>query len=131
MVLPGMAMKRPADHAKKLKKDILAVYYAYRHPGTGRLPKIVILFTLGYALSPIDLIPDFIPVLGYLDDLIILPALISISIRLIPDAVMEQSRIRAENEPLKMKKNWFFAAGFVLIWLILIAALISAAAGFR
>ncbi|HEQ72335.1 MAG TPA: DUF1232 domain-containing protein, partial [Spirochaetia bacterium] len=63
-------------HARKLEKEIFTIYYAYRNPKTRLLPKLIILITLGYALSPVDLIPDFIPILGYLDDLILIPALI-------------------------------------------------------
>jgi uncharacterized membrane protein YkvA (DUF1232 family) len=106
---------------ENLKKEIMAIYYAYQHPKLGVLPKIIILFTIGYALSPIDLIPDFIPVLGYLDDLLILPVLIMFSIKLIPHEIMEESREKAENQPLRLKKNWFFALGFIFIW-ILVAA---------
>src|SRR4030042_5472226 len=94
--------------AKILKKEITVIYYAYQHPELSILPKILIIFTLGYALSPIDLIPDFIPVLGYLDDLIILPILITLSIKLIPVEIMTESRIKVENEPLKLKNNWLF-----------------------
>ena len=68
--------------AMRLKREIAALYYAYQNPKLPLLPRLVILFTLGYCLSPIDLIPDFIPVLGYLDDLIILPALITLSLKL-------------------------------------------------
>jgi len=92
---------------KNLKKEITALYYAYQHPKTSVLPKIIILFTLGYALSPIDLIPDFIPILGYLDDLLILPVLITLSIKLIPQEIMEESKEKAENQPLQLKKIGF------------------------
>jgi len=107
--------------AGKLKKEIMAIYYAYQHPGVTRWPKIIIAFTLGYALSPIDLIPDFIPVLGYLDDLIIIPALISLSIKLIPPEIMEESRKKAQAQPLTLKENHLFAVIFVLIWVLLLA----------
>ncbi|MDC7241061.1 MAG: YkvA family protein [Spirochaetales bacterium] len=88
--------------ARKLKNEITAVYYAYGNARTPRGPKIVIALTLFLALSPIDLIPDFIPVLGYLDDLIIIPFLLAWSIRLIPPEVMEESRRKAEEKPLKL-----------------------------
>ena len=113
-----------SNKARKLKKEILVVYYAYKNPRLNLLPKIIIILTLGYALSPIDLIPDFIPVLGYLDDLIIIPALISLSIALIPENIIKESRKEAENHPLKLKKNWFFAVIFVLIWIILLSIIV-------
>lgn len=109
--------------AKILKKEINVIYYAYQHPELSILPKILIIFTLGYALSPIDLIPDFIPVLGYLDDLIILPILISLSIKLIPEKIMTESRIKAEKDPFKLKNNWFFGILFILIWMIILAVI--------
>lgn len=102
--------------AAVLKKELSALYYAYRHPQTGLAPRLIILFTLGYALSPVDLIPDFIPVIGYLDDLVIIPLLITVSIRLIPPDVMEECRRNAAEHPVTMKKNWKFAAMFIIIW---------------
>ena len=113
------------DNARKLKTEITTLYYAYQDPKLGLLPKIIILFTLGYALSPIDLIPDFIPVLGYLDDLVIIPALISLSIKLIPKEILASAREKAIKEPLKLKKNnWFFALLFISIWVVLIAVIV-------
>jgi len=111
--------------AKKLKTELTALYYASQSPETGMMPKLIILFTLGYALSPIDLIPDFIPVIGYLDDLILLPLLMILSIKLIPDSVMTESRKKAEKEPLVLKKNWFFALFFITIWVSILVALLS------
>ena len=91
--------------AKELKKNISAVYYAGKDPRLSRKIKVLILFTIAYALSPVDLIPDFIPVLGYLDDLIILPALLVLIIRRIPAEIMEDSIKRAEIEPVSLKKK--------------------------
>lgn len=113
------------DKARKLKTEITTLYYAYQDPKLDLLPKIIILFTLGYALSPIDLIPDFIPVLGYLDDLVIVPALISLSIKLIPKEIFASAREKAIKEPLKLKKNnWLFALLFIFIWVALIGVII-------
>jgi len=109
---------------KKLKNEIIAIYYAYQHPKTPVLPKIIILFTLGYALSPIDLIPDFIPILGYVDDLLILPVLILLSIKLIPPEIMKESRSKAAVQPLRLKKNWIFAIGFIFIWITLLISIV-------
>ena len=119
-------LEKMKTKVKILKKEITALYYAYQNPGLKLLPKIIIILTLAYALSPIDLIPDFIPVLGYLDDLIIIPALITLSIKLIPDEVMDEAREKASKEPLKLKKNWFSAFIFIIIWIILITLIISA-----
>lgn len=105
------------EKSSGLKKEILTVYYAYKHPDLKVLPKIIIIIALAYALSPIDLIPDFIPVFGYLDDLIILPLLISLSLKLIPEEIIIQSRLKAEKEPIQLKRNWFVAAIFILLWI--------------
>lgn len=113
--------------AESLKKELTAIYYAYTNPGTPVLPKIIIALTLGYALSPIDLIPDFIPFFGYLDDLIIIPALISLSIKLIPREIMADSREKASHKPLQLKKNWLFAILFIVIWIVLLMLLIKTA----
>ncbi len=106
--------------AADLKIELSALYYACRHPRTGISPRLVILFTLGYALSPVDLIPDFIPVIGHLDDLIIIPMLIALSIRLIPPDVMTECRRKAEENPVTLKKNWEFAAPMITIWICVI-----------
>ncbi|MCX7820349.1 MAG: DUF1232 domain-containing protein [Brevinematales bacterium] len=112
------------NKAKMLKKEITTLYYAYQDPKLSLLPKLIIIFTIGYALSPIDLIPDFIPIWGQLDDLIIIPLLITFSINLIPDKIMEDARKKALNTQIKLKKNWFFGLLFILIWgLILIKVL--------
>ncbi len=108
------------EKAKSLKKEILALYYAYKDPQLSLLPKILIICTVAYALSPIDLIPDFIPILGYLDDLIILPLLISISIKLIPVEIMEVSREKAENNNQHLKSNKLVGAIFITVWIIIL-----------
>ena len=118
-------IKNLKSNANKLKKEIKTIYFAYQRKDIGFLPKVIIFLTIGYALSPIDLIPDFIPILGYLDDLIILPFLISISIRLIPKDIIEDCRKRAENEKIDFKKNWFFGFLFILFWVFIIFILIK------
>lgn len=81
--------------AKALRRDLHALYLAGRDPRVPWLPKLVAMLIAAYALSPIDLIPDFIPVLGYLDDLILVPAGIALAIHLIPPELMAQHRQRA------------------------------------
>ena len=112
------------SRAGELKKEILALYLAYRDPRLPLLPRLIIIFTVAYALSPIDLIPDFIPVLGYLDDLIILPLLISLSIKLIPLDIIKESREKAENEHQDLKPNKIFAVIFIMIWIFILVAII-------
>lgn len=75
------------ERAKELKYDIPAVFIALKDKNTPLIAKIIAGLTVGYALSPIDLVPDFIPILGYLDDVILLPALVALTIKLIPEEV--------------------------------------------
>ena len=83
--------------ARRLKQETLALYMAVRHPDTPWYAKLWAGAIVAYAFSPIDLIPDFIPVLGYLDDAIILPAMIWVALRLVPPAVMAACRVQAAN----------------------------------
>ena len=87
------------DRAKKLKTDIPAVFIAMKKRETPLAAKIFASVTVLYALSPIDLIPDFIPVLGFLDDLIILPAMIALTVKLVPTAVFKQAQIEVSKLP--------------------------------
>jgi len=112
--------------AKNLKKEILALYYAYQDPKLPFLPKILIISTVAYALSPIDLIPDFIPVLGYLDDLIVLPLMISLSLKLIPAEIMESAREKAEKNQQRLKPNKLVGAIFIFIWIIVLIVVVKA-----
>ncbi len=96
MGLIGGLVQRWQTAARALKRELYALYLASRDPRTPWYAKAAIAGVLAYALSPIDLIPDFIPVLGYLDDLVLLPAGIWVALRLIPPAVMAESRARAE-----------------------------------
>jgi len=118
------------EKSKKLKKEIQAIYFAYRHPKVGIFPKLMIIVALGYALSPIDLIPDFIPVIGLFDDLIIVPLLLSLAIRLIPKEVMQECREKASKESLQLKKNWTAAIIFIIIWVFLLAFIVHSILSF-
>ena len=109
------------DRDKKLKTDIPAVFIAMKKRETPLAAKIFASVTVLYALSPIDLIPDFIPVLGFLDDLIILPAMIALTVKLVPTAVFKQAQIESEGlwENGKPKK-WYFALPIAAIWLVML-----------
>ena len=120
-------MKNLKERANQLKIDIPAVFIALRKKETPIIAKIFAGLTIIYALSPIDLIPDFIPVLGYLDDIIILPGLIALTVRLIPPNIFEECRIDAEGLWIEGKpKNWYFALPIVLIWFLVIFVVIKA-----
>jgi len=109
------------ERARRLKTDIPAVFLSLKSKDTPLAAKILAGITVAYALSPIDLIPDFIPVLGYLDDVIILPVLIALIIRLIPEKTFEECRKESEGMWENGKpEQWHFAIPIVLIWLLLI-----------
>ncbi len=114
------------ERAKKLKSDIPAISLALKDNDTPIIAKILAAVTVAYALSPIDLIPDFIPVLGYLDDLIILPALATLTIKLIPKEKFEECRIKAEGLWENGKpKRWYYAVPIVIIWVAVIWWVVS------
>lgn len=107
------------DRARQLKTDIPALVIALKDKETPIAAKILAGIVVIYALSPIDLIPDFIPVLGYLDDLIILPALIVLTLKLIPADVL--NRCREEARLLeRTNSKWIYAIPFVLVWVVLL-----------
>ncbi|WP_019850322.1 YkvA family protein [Desulfitobacterium sp. PCE1] len=115
------------ERAKKLKKDIPAVFLSLKKKETPILAKICAGFTIVYALSPIDIIPDFIPVLGYLDDLIILPMLVALTIKLIPHDVFEQCRNESEGLWQGGKpKKWYYALPIVALWLVILYLIVKA-----
>lgn len=115
------------ENAKKLKQDIPTVFLALKDKDTPVAAKVVAAVTVAYALSPIDLIPDFIPVLGYLDDLVLLPALTALTIKLIPRQVWEQNRKCAENMWADGKpQKWYYAIPILIIWLLLLCLIIKA-----
>ena len=115
------------ERAKKLKTDIPALFLALKDPKTPFLAKLFAAITVVYALSPIDLIPDFIPVLGYLDDLIILPALVALTIRFVPKQLLEEKRAQAETLWQNGKpEKWYYGIPFVLIWLVVLLLIILA-----
>lgn len=115
------------QRAKKLKTDIPAVFLCLKDGDTPLSAKLAAALAVGYALSPIDLIPDFIPVLGYLDDVILLPALIALTIRLIPREVWEKN-LRLADGLWKdgRPKKWYCAIPVIAIWLLLIWMIVKA-----
>ena len=113
------------ERAQQLKTDIPAVFLALKAKETPMLAKVFAGMALVYALSPVDLIPDLIPVLGYLDDLIILPALVALTVRFIPKETFERYRTEAQGMWQDGKpKRWYYAIPFVLIWLLSLCIII-------
>jgi len=110
------------QRARALNTEVYALYLAYKRPEVPWTAKIIIALTIGYALSPIDLIPDFIPVFGFLDDIFIVPAGIALSIRLIPGPVMKQCREQAA-ELFRDKKPKVRYAWLVVVysWLLILS----------
>lgn len=106
--------------AKRLKKDIYAIYLASKDPKVPWYARLLAVVVVAYAFSPIDLIPDFIPILGYLDDLILIPLGIWVILRLIPLSVLAECREKAEAIDSQQKPiSWIAAGIIVLIWLLL------------
>lgn len=110
-------MQRLRQWARRLKQETLALYLAVQHRSTPWYARAWAALVVGYALSPVDLIPDFIPILGYLDDLILVPAGIALAVRLIPPAVMDEYRTEAQ---IRLEggrpKSWVGALVILLIW---------------
>ena len=104
------------DRAKQLKTDIPAVFLALKRKETPWGAKVLAALTVGYALSPIDLIPDFVPIFGYLDDLLIVPLGIALVMRLLPPAVLEASRARAA-AVLQRPRSWMAGLCIVVFWI--------------
>ena len=111
-------------HAQRLKQDVYAVYLAYKDPRVPWYAKFLAVCVVAYALSPIDLIPDPIPILGHLDDLILIPLGICLLTKMIPDEVMIEYREKARAMAIQNKPtNWIAAVVIITIW-ILVAVLI-------
>ncbi len=110
------------QQARQLKREGHALYLAYRDPRVPWYARVCAALAVGYLFSPIDLIPDFIPVIGYLDDLLLVPLFILIARRLIPREVLEEHReIARSQEATGRPVNWVAAAAIVVVWLVLAA----------
>lgn len=116
-------LQRLKDWAGRIRRDVVALWLAARDLRTPKMAKLVAAAVAAYALSPIDLIPDVIPVLGYLDDLILLPLGIMLAVRLIPPALMAEFRERATDEKpistagaVMVIGSWLLGLG--LIWFL-------------
>jgi uncharacterized membrane protein YkvA (DUF1232 family) len=108
--------------AQLLKQDVLILWFATKNPNTPWAPKVICIFIVAYALSPIDLIPDFIPILGFVDDLLLMPFLIWLAVRLIPTVIIQESRIQADKWLIQNQSKPKSNLGFLIvavIWLLM------------
>lgn len=119
---------RTANKAR-LATYLIALWKLLRHPQTPRVAKLAAMAVLAYVLSPIDLIPDFIPVLGQLDDLVILPLGIALVVRLTPKPLWEARLLEAEESREKLPRLWWGALLVILVWLVLFGLLVWWLAG--
>jgi len=113
------------ERTRRLKSETYAIYLAYRDPRVSWFARGFAALVVGHALSPIDLIPDFIPVLGYLDDLVLVPAGIALAMRMIPEEVMVEARAKAEAAVDSGGPVSRLVAGvIVLVWMLLAAVVV-------
>jgi uncharacterized membrane protein YkvA (DUF1232 family) len=126
MLVPMRITDRLRTWARRVKRDGVTLWFAARHPLTPWHAKALGVFVVAYALSPIDLIPDFIPVLGYVDDVLLLPALIWLAIRLLPPPVLAECRLRADDWMRTRGAKPTSRLGAVLVVLLWIVATASA-----
>ena len=110
------------EQASSLKKDIPAVFLALKAKETPIFAKILAFLTVAYALSPIDLLPE-----GYLDDVIILPALVALTVKLIPKEIFDRYRQEAEGMwPDGKPKKWYYALPIILLWALILYLIVKA-----
>jgi uncharacterized membrane protein YkvA (DUF1232 family) len=103
---------------RSVRTELFAIYLACRDPRTPRVAKVAALVVLGYALSPIDLIPDFIPVLGLLDDALLIPLGLLLVRALIPPAILAEARLKAATSPWLKPRNWIAAGVILALWVL-------------
>lgn len=111
------------EKVNKLKADLKALRIALQENLVPWYAKLLIVITVAYAFSPVDLIPDFIPVIGLLDDLIILPLFMYLAVKMIPKETMDYCRREAESRQLPKRKSWVMAVIIVFIWILALAVL--------
>ena len=114
------SLQKLKQQAKRLKTELYALYLACRDPRVPWYARAFAACVVGYAFSPIDLIPDFIPILGYLDDLILVPLGIALVLKMIPSEVMVECRVKAQSTRQHNKpKNWLTAGIILIVWVLL------------
>jgi len=112
------------SRARALKNEAFAVYLAAKDPRTPWYAKALIFFVVAHTFSPIDLIPDFIPILGYLDDLIITPGGLWLAVRMIPPEVLEEARKTAAAQGFDRRVGYVGMAIIILVWIVILAGIV-------
>src|SRR4051794_19944996 len=112
------ALERLRQRARELKVELIALALAARHPRTPWYAKLIVAGCVAYALTPVDLIPDFIPVIGLIDDLIFIPIALALAVRFIPEPVLIDCRSRA-GEIAARKPSWKAGAVIIAVWVVL------------
>ena len=113
-------LEKLKSRARALKNEAYAIYLAAKDPRTPWYAKVLIFFVVAHTFSPIDLIPDFIPILGYLDDLIITPVGIALAVRLIPPEVLEEARLTVATQGVERSVGFVGAGIILIIWILAI-----------
>ncbi|MGM9986046.1 MAG: YkvA family protein [Bacillaceae bacterium] len=111
-----MLLNKWKEKAHKITENMYVLYGAYKNPKTPWYAKLIAILVVAYAVSPIDLIPDFIPVLGYIDDLILLPIGVWIALLLIPSEIVDESRKTVKERKIVSRGMWVGASFIVFIW---------------
>jgi uncharacterized membrane protein YkvA (DUF1232 family) len=113
-----LVFKKIKHYLGQLKQDILILWFAIRSPNTPTIPKILAFLAVAYAFSPIDLIPDFIPILGYVDDLILIPIMVFLILKIIPNPVLQTARVEANEWLIQNKAKPTNQYGLIIIFFI-------------
>ena len=114
------------EKLRQIQTEVYVLYLALKDRRTPWYAKALAGVVVAYALSPVDLIPDFIPVLGYLDDLILVSAGVYLTFRIIPDHILEEHRQTIKTTPIDSRTKWIAAAVVILIWLLILYLVIEA-----
>jgi uncharacterized membrane protein YkvA (DUF1232 family) len=113
------------EKAAKVRNEVYILYLAFKDRRTPWYAKALIIAVVAYALSPVDLIPDFIPVIGYIDDLVLIPSGVFLAKKLIPREVMEEYRTIAVRQPISSRSKWIAALVIIAAWLLVIYLIIK------
>jgi uncharacterized membrane protein YkvA (DUF1232 family) len=117
-------LEKLKSRARALKNEAFAVYLAAKDPRTPWYAKALIFFVVAHTFSPIDLIPDFIPILGYLDDLIITPGGLWLAIRMIPPEVLAEARAKVATSGVDRSLGYMGAAVIIFMWIVILIGVV-------